>query len=288
MFDTQSGLFYDLPCHPRTCVPSGDDDGHSEFADVSAAGLRFRCVAPMKRWLISFDGALRVRKQGQCSASHTSHARASGDLIHVRFYFQWTAFTDKFSFDSDLPASALARATSLRPWSRLYFDMLKTSHQTHYEQWGTLQGPLVIGGIAVTSHSSHTTLTPLEHLTQDTMASELPCSRTLSARWIVARSLRDRSFGFRDWTMFPRYICHLITLDNGACMQLTLVTSETLSHLDTGYIIHACGEKVCCSGCCSDISAVIMLVWLLAAAAAAATTTTTTTATTSDLTSNQH
>ncbi|XP_052807198.1 uncharacterized protein LOC128236389 [Mya arenaria] len=184
--------FLELPCMPDTSL-RGDRPG--EFA---AGGLHIRPLEPMKTWAIQFDGKLR----------HVS----TGKLLHVKFDLTWTACTRFFDFDVDLPSDTLADAIAREPWSRQFFDTLKTIHQTHYEQFGDTRGTVTIEG--------HDPVT------------------------LNIRGIRDHSYGnIRNWRQLHRYCIQYASFEDGTNLNISAISMPTTtSRLHCGFLFLADGQ----------------------------------------------
>ncbi|XP_035679829.1 prodigiosin synthesizing transferase PigC-like [Branchiostoma floridae] len=182
------------PQHPDTAV--FNTDGKT----FSAAGLHFEPVEAMRTWKVQFNGLMRLTE-----SPRTDVTKEEGRLVHVRFSFMWSAYTLPFNFDTDIHPRAIARAMAIEKWNKQFFQDLRTSHQTHYNQWGQLWGGLHIEG----HEEQHVRL----------------------------RGCRDRLFGVRDSSLMHRCIVHLAYLECGSCFQVaTSCFPTTMSDLRTGYV----------------------------------------------------
>jgi len=87
--------------------------------------LKFTCLEPMKKWLVSFDG--------DCKGP-------DGEIYHLSVEFEWNSITGNkfFDFDTDISSKPLAWSMAYHPWSIRYFRELKATHQVHYEQFGQM------------------------------------------------------------------------------------------------------------------------------------------------------
>ncbi|CAC5406724.1 unnamed protein product [Mytilus coruscus] len=131
-------------------------------------------------------------------------------LVHVQMSLVWQTVSDPFSFDTDMNQSALADAVSRELWTKQFWDALRSKHQTHYELWGELRGKVKVDGF--------------------------------DQKFVTLRTIRDHSFGVRDWRTFYRYAIHFIYLENGTMIQVGVVSQPAaLSHVKIGYLIHPNG-----------------------------------------------
>ncbi|XP_060065113.1 putative phosphoenolpyruvate synthase [Ylistrum balloti] len=193
------------PLHPDTYVINTNGQKYS------AGGLKIEMIEPMKTWKVSFNGTLR---HGLCNELENK----GGKLLQVKFSFKWCCNTDPFSFDTDISASAIADAIARENWDQDFWSRLKSKHQTHYEQWGEMTGPLQVEGY-------------------DDIQLRL-------------NTVRDHSFGVRDWRMFHRYAIHFIRLESGVTAQVGVVSlPSTTSYLQVGYLNYPCGAMYPVSSC---------------------------------------
>ncbi|XP_071158231.1 rifampicin phosphotransferase-like [Mytilus edulis] len=131
-------------------------------------------------------------------------------LVHVQMSLIWQTVTDPFSFDTDMNQSALADAVSRELWTKQFWDALRSKHQTHYELWGELHGKVKVDGF--------------------------------DEKFVTLKTIRDHSFGIRDWRTFYRYSIHFIYLENGTMIQVGVVSQPAaLSHVKIGYLVHSNG-----------------------------------------------
>ncbi|XP_064594937.1 uncharacterized protein LOC135461674 isoform X2 [Liolophura sinensis] len=154
----------EFPTLPETNL-EGTHPG--EFA---AGGLKLEAVEPMKTWKLTFSGKLRLQR--------------TMELLEVKFSLDWTALTKYFDFDTDLHPAVMCDAIAREKWSRQFFDTLKRSHQTHYEQFGE-----ITGNIDIEKHG---------------------------IRNVKLQGVRDHSYGNkRDWSSFHRYILQYAYMEDG-------------------------------------------------------------------------
>ncbi|CAJ0580993.1 unnamed protein product, partial [Mesorhabditis spiculigera] len=153
------------------------------------SGFSVKCVEPMKRkpdlkWLI-------LQR-----------------LLKRNILLEWTNFGDQFDFDTEVSPTSIAHSLAIEPWSRELFKRLQESHQTHYEQFGFLEGYIKLDDKEYTG--------------------------------IRMTSMRDHTItGYRRWTDIRRYIMMIYHLADGTCIHTSLISMpETVfSHLEFGYVI---------------------------------------------------
>ncbi|GFX48914.1 phosphoenolpyruvate synthase [Trichonephila clavipes] len=124
-------------------LPGGPDlrisyiDNESLF---SACGLQIRCLSPLRKWRISFNGLLQ-----QCSGEKDNENAT--DLVHVKFSFVWLSMSLARESNFDFNPKDLARSFADASNDISYPD-LKCFHefQNNYEQWGHLMGTICLKG----------------------------------------------------------------------------------------------------------------------------------------------
>ncbi|KAI8740892.1 CAunnamed protein product [Biomphalaria glabrata] len=183
----------ELPSLPDTWLTSSDS-----FTSYSAGGLIIKPVKVMDTWSIKFDGLLRLAETGK--------------QVEVNFDLLWKAYTKPFDFDTDLHPHVMADGIAREKWSRKYFNNLKRVHQTHYEQFGNIQGT-----VHVTGYDDQN---------------------------IMIQGVRDHSYGaIRDWKLFHRYVLNYVHLDDGTAICVGAISMPvTLSRLVVGYVFHPDGS----------------------------------------------
>ncbi|XP_056007793.1 uncharacterized protein LOC125666697 isoform X2 [Ostrea edulis] len=166
---------------------------------LTAGGLRIDMVEPMVKWKVSFNGQLR---RGVCKELE----RKDDTLVYTKFSFTWKAFTDLFNFDTNINQGALANAMAQEEWTRDFYRRLQRDHQTHYEQWGELSGKVEIEG--------------------------------REEQFLRLKTIRDHSYGVRNWRSIYRYVIHFIFTEDGASIQVGVVCMpDNMSHLKVGYLV---------------------------------------------------
>lgn len=190
--------FLEIPSLPDTRLQGTEKNA------FAAGGLRFDVVEPMQKWKLSYNGKMRNR--------------TTDKLVDVTFDLEWVAFTKYFDFDTDLHPNAMADAIAREKWSRKYFDVLKSVHQTHYEQFGEISGTVNISG---------------------------------DEKFIKVDGVRDHSYGnIRDWKYFHRYALQYCTLEDRTAICVgTICMPMTMSRLLVGYVLHPDGKMDSVSWC---------------------------------------
>ncbi|XP_067947411.1 uncharacterized protein [Watersipora subatra] len=188
------GLF-ELPLHPRTLAPQ------SEPMAFAAAGLSISVVEPMKRWKITFDGSLK----------HTGTKKEH----RVKFNLDWTSSGPFFDFDVHMNPWVTCDSMARETWTRDWFKLLQTRHQTHHEQFGHLTGSVEV------KYEDHD-----------------------EAFTVELHGLRDHSYGnIREWQDLFRYALQYVHLENGTNIAVGLICMpKLLSRITMGYVISPSGK----------------------------------------------
>uniref|UniRef100_A0A2A4JMP5 Uncharacterized protein n=1 Tax=Heliothis virescens TaxID=7102 RepID=A0A2A4JMP5_HELVI len=180
-----NGLFYiGLPNKGLLCSKKIPDTVlfGAEIGEFGAEGIKITPVVPMQKWTVSYKGQMWYQNEPD-------------KFVEVDFFGEWNATSKHFDFDSDLYPPAVIKSIALEKWSREYFEKLKTAHQSHYEQFGTLKCKFKIEN--------------------ESFEYTLP-------------SFRDHSFGRkRDWTLMHRYAFHHIFLENGISISVGVICQPT-------------------------------------------------------------
>ncbi|CAG9088900.1 unnamed protein product [Plutella xylostella] len=190
-----NGLFYiGLPGKGLLCSKKIPDTVlfGAEVGEFGAEGLKMTPVEPMKKWTLQYKGPMWYQND-------------PSKTVEVDFQGEWTATTRHFDFDTELHAPAVIRSIAREKWSREYFEGLKTAHQSHYEQFGTLNCKFKLGE---------------------------------EAFQFKLRSFRDHSFGDkRDWSLMHRYAFHHMFLDDGSSVSVGVISQPcTASVFEAGEV----------------------------------------------------
>ncbi|KAK9879879.1 hypothetical protein WA026_008381 [Henosepilachna vigintioctopunctata] len=171
-----------------------------EEQKFAAEGLKVECLEPMKKWKIIYQGLMK----------RSSDPKQS---FQVDMDIMYTSNLPFFNFDTDLDIFLTAKCMALEKWSKEYFKLLKQHHQTHYEQYGSLKGRVIING---------------EHFQ------------------INMESMRDHSFGnHREWKNLHKYNLQMFTTENGDRFTVgNICFPITLSSFKVGFVYSAADKKV--------------------------------------------
>ncbi|XP_050396297.1 uncharacterized protein LOC126814892 isoform X2 [Patella vulgata] len=193
-------LFLDLPGIGQFQHPVHPDVhiANNDSSSFNISGLQFQVLEPMKQWRITYSGLLRV-------GLHNDINEKNEKFASVQMSFIWTAFTDCFNFDTDMSSDLISDGIAREPWTKQFYQKLESKHQTHYEQWGELRGRIKVEGFE----------------------EEKVCLKTV----------RDHTYGVRDWRAFHRYAIHFIWLETGLVAQIgVLCQPQIFTHLKIGYV----------------------------------------------------
>ncbi|VEN36262.1 unnamed protein product [Callosobruchus maculatus] len=186
---------YGILCNEKIPSTVMDADPKSLFSMeyYGAEGISFTPVESMKKWRVSYKGKMRQESNPQ-------------NVVNVELDGIWQSDYPWVLFEVDTPAHVLAKAFATEEWSREYFEKLKETHQSHYEQMGYFSGKLNVNG----------TIYELDNLD----------------------AFRDHSFSFkRDWSIMHRYIYHMFYLKDGTKISVGVVSQpSTSSNLLVGYV----------------------------------------------------
>ncbi|XP_062541594.1 uncharacterized protein LOC134209615 [Armigeres subalbatus] len=179
------------PRLPDTCMWQLDH----ELGRYEAEGLKLTPIVPMKKWKIEYQGIMRFEDDSSLNMKVTLEAF-------------WTSNLPYYNFATDMDPNPVASAMAKELWTRQYFKNLKKYHQTHYEQFGTLEGKVQIEG--------------------QTFPLSIDC-------------MRDHSFGDqRNWKNFHRYVMHFVHLENGDRITVGVICMPiTFSRLEVGFITNS-------------------------------------------------
>uniref|UniRef100_A0A7E4UL95 DUF3598 domain-containing protein n=1 Tax=Panagrellus redivivus TaxID=6233 RepID=A0A7E4UL95_PANRE len=191
----------------------------SDSEYLTESGFRVKCIEPMRKWQISFEGNLVPAQASQPDITKTGPSTTQDPAIKPitsHFELEWTNYGEYFDFDTEISPEIIARSLALEPWSKQLFETLKATHQTHYEHFGKLSG---IFGI----------------------------DEFQTPEKVEMMSMRDHTItSYRNWSQIRRYIIITYHLDDGTCISTTLVSMpETVfSQLQFGYVVTPSLEKI--------------------------------------------
>ncbi|XP_038224647.1 uncharacterized protein LOC119841347 isoform X3 [Dermochelys coriacea] len=176
---------FEHPVHPDMMVSNESEKCWR------GGGLMIECLEPHRHWKITFNGQLRkgpYRHQWN---------EEEGELVHVKFSFHWTSFSDIFDFNLDSHPKVFAHAIALEKWSAEFFRRIKKDGEQHsrYEQWGQS-----IGEIEIEGHEK---------------------------KEVSMRGVRSHSYGIRNWAEIYRYVMILMHCEGGTSAHLTVISAPS-------------------------------------------------------------
>jgi hypothetical protein len=128
--------------------------------DISAGGLRYQYQPDDDTWHITYQGPL-------------------DNAEHCTVDLTYRPTTRIYLSSEHMDSASTGKAMAEMPWSRAYFERLKSERQVRMEQGGTIRGTVVVDG---TEHA------------------------------IDLQAFRDHSWGKRDWSFLNRYIWNILSL----------------------------------------------------------------------------
>ncbi len=191
-----------------------DKDGNAwvntkmEYDNHESTGLNVTCIEPAKRWSFNFDGEL-----ARVTLDERRNGHPGNTMDHVSFKGSFTANAPIFEFSRHFDSLPVARALAKEKLTRDFQSNLAASHQVHYEQSGSMTIELNING------------------------------KTKNLRDIP--TVRDHSFGKRDWSFMDRHVWIIALMENGEHLNFNSVRYPILRELQTGYLVQ--GEKRICT-----------------------------------------
>ncbi len=179
------------------------------WCDMILPGLgRFR--APLKDEPDSGRigcGALdfRCREPGRTwTVSYSGPLEDGRRSVKAELDLAFAADTPIIDFSAAGDSWGLAGHIAGQKWSREWFGRLRDLSQVHYEQAGTLSGRIRING-------------------QD--------------RQVALSSVRDHSFGARDWRSMKRHVWIMALMEDGSRINVSLVGYDFLPYMHSGFRI---------------------------------------------------
>ncbi|XP_076349030.1 uncharacterized protein LOC143246348 isoform X3 [Tachypleus tridentatus] len=188
----ETSTLYQLPIHPETNVLYREKDV------FVAAGIRIKCLNPLRKWRISYNGLLRkITPTG---------LQAQEEDVHVKFSFIWTVTSLPFDFKIDFFPRLLSEAIARGTWKQGFPSYERiTESQDRYDQWGQWKGTVTF---------------------EDEDEKEM-----------LLWGLKTRESNSLDQTRYDRYIHIYGHMKDGMTFNISLVPLPGFStHLHCGYI----------------------------------------------------
>lgn len=124
--------------------------------------------------------------------------------LHASFVGTFTATDPIFDFTYHMNPTSTAVAMAREKWSKALFAEMQENRQTHYEQNGRMTGTLQIGDKQFA---------------------------------IDMNTVRDHSFGKRDWNYMNKHMWLMAVLENGDMINISMVSYPAMRRLDAGNVI---------------------------------------------------
>ena len=157
-----------------------------DTGDIRCGGLQLQCEEPARTWLIRWSGPMQ----------------AAGQLLLVDADLRFSADAPVVDFARDGDTRSLAGYLARERWSGEWLRKLRDLRQVHYEQGGTLEGPVSVDG---------------------------------AVHAVRLAAVRDHSFGSRDWRAMRRHRWLMALLEDGSHVNLSLVEYTFLPYMHSGY-----------------------------------------------------
>lgn len=128
----------------------------------------------------------------------------SGSSKNVSFDLIYEATTPLIDFQHAMMIEQTSRMISEQKWSKIFFAKLEEMKKMHFEQGGKLKGTISVEGKSTTYEFS---------------------------------SMRDHSWGKRIWGDWKRHVWICGMLDNGDCINVSMISYDFLGQLSAGYYV---------------------------------------------------
>jgi len=190
------------PRLPDTLLKADNDNSYS------GEGIHIKIIKPMRQWTIEYKGKM-------CLVSDPEKS------IQVDFHLTFESQMRYFDFNVDVSPAVMARTLALEPWNTTFFENLRETHQSHYEQMGIMTGQI--------------------KLEDQDEPHEVRMSH----------AFRDHSFSKkRDWKQLHRYVLHNVTGADGTRFMVGMVCMPlSLSVFEYGCLYKPSGQLVSIDWC---------------------------------------
>lgn len=145
---------------------------------------------------------LSPAKQWSIQFEGTMQSDAGTHQVVINMKFE--AKTPLIDFQHAMIPENTAEQIAKEKWSRSFFQKLKEIKKMHFEQGGVLSGTISVDG---------------------------------KEQHYQFRSMRDHSWGLRKWSEWDRHIWICGMLDNGDCINISMIKYNYLGQLAAGFYI---------------------------------------------------
>lgn len=168
-----------------------------QLFNMADAPIAVSCLETAKSWQATFKGDVYKAEIGKHGI-----AQVKGNKIKANMTLSFEATSDIFDFTYHLNPRIMANVLANETWDKTFQKNMKANQQRHYEQLGKGQITLDLGG-------------QKETLNMTTM--------------------RDHSFGRRDWNYMDRHIWLMALLNENESLNVNMVSYPHMKGLKTGY-----------------------------------------------------
>ena len=161
------------------------------------APISVQCIETAKTWEVTYQGDVFMAKIG-----NNKIAKVTGKAIKADVKMVFVATSEIFDFTYHLNPRIIASALANERWDKTFQKNMKENQQRHYEQLGKS--------------------------TIDLEFDDQKISLSLT-------TMRDHSFGRRDWNYMDRHIWLMALLSETESLNVNMVSYPHMKGLKTGY-----------------------------------------------------
>ena len=184
-----------------------DKDGNVYYAEKDHYLKSEKCpvtleiVEPGKLLKFTYKGDATLAEFNNGDAKATPKSKK----VKVEMKGEFEGTSKLFEFSHHLPTEPLAHAFAKEKWTKAFIEALKENHQAHCEQQGLISCTIKIDG------KIH--------------------------EFNKVSSLRDHSYGKRDWGYFDRHIWILGLMENGDMFHTSFTRYPAVAQLSSGFYL---------------------------------------------------
>ena len=160
------------------------------------------CIEAGKKMEFIFDGLVRLCKL--TDRGYVVDEEVEAIPLKLTSFFEGT--TDVFEFTHHMDSNVTASAISKEKFNKEFQNAFNAIYQVHYEQGGKVNFTVTLNNEKRAVKDFH--------------------------------SIRDHSYGKRNWDFFDRYIWNIIILENGDFIHSSMMRYPVLRELQAGFKIN--------------------------------------------------